>query len=66
MMKDLYQLLDRYDYYLSGDIGQDEIKEAWTTFRSKWIEIDTNSITEILFERCLDMVNTVTTGHRMD
>ena len=37
MMRDLRVLLDRYDYYLSGDIGEERLAEAWAQFRDKWL-----------------------------
>lgn len=57
MMIDLHTLLCRYDYYLSGDTGDDVICMAWSKFRDKWLNIDTDQVTELLFEKCLEMVN---------
>lgn len=65
-MYDLYDLLNRYDYYLAGDIGKDAIAEAWEKYRSKWIDIDTEKVVEIMFDKCLELVNTVIVGHKND
>ena len=45
-IRDLYVLLDRYDYYLSGDIGEEEIEEAWEKYRTKWIKMTTAKLSE--------------------
>lgn len=66
MMCDLCKLLDRYDYYMSGDIGEDGVKTAWTTFRDKWLHIDSDTFVEILFDKCLEMVNGAVQGVRSD
>lgn len=63
-MYDLHKLLDRYDYYLSGDTGEEEIEKAWVKYRDKWIEMDTASIEEVMFEKCLEMVQSMINGYR--
>ena len=61
-MHDLYRLLDRYDYYLSGDIGEDAIQEAWEEYRTKWIDMDTDKVVEILFGKCIELVDGAVKG----
>lgn len=34
---DLHKLVDRYDYYICGDIGEDSIQKAWQEYREKWM-----------------------------
>ncbi len=38
-MRDLYDLLYKYDYYMSGDIGEDEVSKAWEAFHTKWFDV---------------------------
>lgn len=64
MLRDLRVLLDRYDYYLSDDIGEESIEKSWGTFRDKWLNIDSDSITELLFEKCLEMVDGAIKGYK--
>lgn len=61
-LRDMYELLNRYDYYLAGDIGADDIKKAWDKYHNKWIKIDT----EVMFERCLETLHEMINGHRKD
>lgn len=62
-MHDLHKLIDRYDYYICGDIGEDSIQKAWTEYRTKWINVDTEHVETLMFEKCLELVNSVVTGH---
>lgn len=63
-MRDMMMLLDRYDYYLSGDIGEDGISKAWEAYRVKWIDIDTEKIEKIMFEKCVEMIDSMIKGYR--
>ena len=62
-MHDLHKLIDRYDHYICGDCGDEAIEKAWTEYREKWINIDTEQIETMMFERCLELVNSVIKGH---
>lgn len=63
-MRDMAYLLGRYDYYMSGDIGENGIQKAWGEYRDKWIEMDTDEVKKLMFEKCLDMVNSILKGYR--
>lgn len=65
-MRDMCELLGRYDYYLCDDIGKKEIEKAWTKYRDKWIEMDTERIETMMFEKCLEMVDSMIKGYRKD
>ena len=65
-MRDMCKLLNRYDYYLCGDIGEEEIEKAWTKYRDKWIKMDTERIETMMFEKCLEMVDSMIKGYRKD
>lgn len=65
-MRDMCELLDRYDRYLSGDIGEDAIGKAWSEYRDKWIEMDTASIEDVMFEKCLETLHEMINGYRKD
>ena len=45
-LRDLYTLLDRYDYFLSGDIGEARLTEAWEAYSAKWLGITPEQMTE--------------------
>lgn len=62
-LRDIHTLLGRYDYYLSGDIGEDGIQKAWSEYRKKWLDIDTEHVEKVLFEKCLDLVHSTIKGH---
>lgn len=62
-MRDMCKLLGRYDYYLSGDIGEDDIEKAWNEYREKWINIDTQAVEETMYNKCLDMVHSMVKGY---
>lgn len=57
MLIDLHTLLCRYDYYLSGDTGDDVLCMAWSKFRDKWLNLDTEQVAEILLDKWLELVN---------
>ena len=61
-LRDLFDLLHAYDYYLSGDYGKVEIEKAWTKYREKWIKMDTDQVVQILFDKCLEMVDGAVKG----
>ena len=39
LMRDLGKLLHVYDYYMSGDKGEESVSRAWEVFHTKWIGI---------------------------
>ena len=62
-MYDLHKLIDRYDYYICGDCGEESIQKAWAEYRDKWINIDTERIEKIMLEKCRTLICSVITGH---
>ena len=62
-LDDMCDLLYRYDYYLSGDIGEDDIQKAWKKYCDKWINIDTEKVEQVMFEKCLDLVDRMIKGY---
>jgi hypothetical protein len=36
-MRDMYELLEKYDLFLSDDLGPLELSEAWTEYYNKWV-----------------------------
>lgn len=65
-MRDLAELLNEYDLYICGDTGDERVESAWTKYRDKWIEMDTASIEEMMFERCLETLHGMIKGYRKD
>lgn len=63
-MRDMCDLLDTYDRYLSGDCGKDVTEKAWSEYRDKWIKIDADQVVEILLEKCREIVNGAIKGCR--
>ena len=64
---DLYELLDRYDYYLSDDIGDERIQEAWAKYRDKWLGIGSDKLREMVIAeakaRVDDYIQSVERGY---
>lgn len=65
-LRDVYKLLDRYDYYLSGDIGKDGIRKAWEEYTAKWSHMDNEKVRQIMFEKCMNLCETVIKGYNDD
>lgn len=63
-MRDLYRLLDRYDYYLSADIGKEDMQKAWSEYREKWMACDTDMVKAFLMKECEALVDSVVKGWR--
>ena len=63
MMQDLYVLLHSYDYYLAGDYGEEAVEKAWKKFADKWLSKDMDKLRPIIMERCIEIINSVLTGH---
>lgn len=61
-MRDMAKLLGRYDYYLSGDIGEEAIEKAWTAYRDKWLGMDPEELRRIMFGKCMDLVDSMIRG----
>lgn len=62
-LMDLYELLDRYDYYLAGDIGRDDIEEAWEKYRDKWLDVDLEVFKQIVMKECSDIIDSCLKGY---
>lgn len=64
MLRDLDKLMHTYDYYLAGDCLEERVAAAWKEYREKWLEIDTDHVEALLFEKCLDLVHSAVSGVR--
>ena len=64
LLRDLYDLLHAYDYWLAGDYGSDDVEEAWKKFKVKWMDIDFEKIRPILMSRCVEIINSFEKGYR--
>lgn len=67
---DLHKLLGRYDYFLSDDIGEEGIQEAWAEYRDKWLGIGTDKLREMVIAeakaRVDDYIQSVERGYIPD
>lgn len=67
-MMDLYQLLDAYDLFMSGDRNEEDIEEAWKAYRTKWLAIRPAEMVEYVTTRAKDeaiaYIDSFKTGHR--
>lgn len=67
---DLHQLLSRYDYFLSDDIGEERIQEAWAEYRDKWLGIGSDKLREMVIAeakaRVDDYIQSVERGYIPD
>lgn len=59
----LERLLDRYDYYLSGDIGEEDIEKEWKGFLSFSIN-DEDSMKASILKECENIIDTMLKGYR--
>lgn len=62
-MHDLYKLLDRYDYYLSGDIGEVAIQSEWEAYRDKWYNVDAEKLRRMMLEKCMAYCDSMVYGY---
>lgn len=66
LMRDLGKVLHAYDYYLSGDTGEEAITKAWDKFRAKWIGVSEEEMTERVSRKAMEAakryVDSVTKG----
>lgn len=62
-MERLEHLLNRYDYYLSGDIGEDDIEKEWKQFLSFSIN-DEESMKASILKECENIIDTMFKGYR--
>ena len=60
---DMRILLGRYDYYLSGDIGEEDIEKAWSEYRDKWIGMDSSSAEYMMCDICIEVVRDMIRGY---
>ena len=65
-LRDLYVLLDRYDYYLSHDIGDAEIEAAWEKYRTKWLKMTSKLSEQVIADAKAEVdayLESIRTGH---
>ena len=62
-MERLRELLGRYDYYLSGDIGEEDIEKAWKEFLSYSIN-DEESMRYVIMKECKEIIDSALKGYR--
>ncbi len=66
LLRDEYLLLEKYDYYLSGDTSEDRVEEAWKEFSDRWLG-DVSKAAEAVLKRVFDgMRKGVRDGHRAE
>lgn len=63
LLRDLRNLLDRYDLWLSGDIGADDVSADWGSFRDGWFSDDPGTVERILTERMTAVLESFRKGH---
>lgn len=63
MLRDQYDLLVAYDYYLSGDSGHDRVEKAWKEFSEKWLSKDPEVLGELIMRRCERLVESTIKGY---
>lgn len=63
MLADLKELLEGYDYWLAGDSGRDRVEKEWKHFSEKWLTKSSDTICEIMTERCRKLIESIKSGH---
>lgn len=64
-LKDLYILLNKYDDYLSEDVGRDNVQDVWRKYKNKWINADEEELKKYMMKECERHVDTMIKGWRM-
>ena len=54
LLMDVNKLIGRYDYYIAGDIGKEDIAEAWKSFREKWLVGDVGDVVKDEVRKSVD------------
>lgn len=58
MLQDLYEVLNEYDYELSGDSGKRAGAVAWAKFTNKWFKQDYTTLVKTeLLEKCREYID---------
>jgi len=55
LLKDLYEVLYRYDYYRCGDSSKEDYLKEWGTFSNKWLtgeQFKPERLKELLLADC--------------
>lgn len=63
MLRDMGALLDRYDYYMSGDTGKESVERAWGEFKGKWMNLDDDKVAELAKRYLERMAQSMEKGH---
>lgn len=61
-MHDLYILLNKYDDYLSADIGEDAIQRAWNEYSRKWMNMTEEGLKEFMMRKCEACIDSMVKG----
>ena len=61
MLRDEYAMLEKYDYYMSGDSSKEGVEKVWAEFSERWLKGDLDAIAEDVLKRVLESMRT---GHR--
>lgn len=60
LLREESDLLNTYDYYMSGDTSKESVEKAWKEFSERWFG-DVDAIAEDVLRRVLESMRT---GHR--
>lgn len=47
-LRAMRKMLDAYDLFMSGDIGEDKLTAEWTAYAAKWLDFDTKTVGELV------------------
>lgn len=62
-MRDLYNLLNLYDYYLSGDTDEDVIQSGWEAYRDKWFGMNKEELKQVMLDKCTAYCDSMVYGY---
>lgn len=62
-MRDMRELLDAYDYYMSGDTSAEDAEEAWVRYRRKWMDFPMDTVVGILEDMLKHQIELMRHGH---
>ena len=51
MLRDEYVMLEKYDYYMSGDSSKESAEKVWDEFSERWLKGNLNEAVETVLRR---------------
>ncbi len=67
MLRDEYVMLEKYDYYMSGDSSKEDAEKVWAEFSERWLKGNlTEAVETVLKRMALSMRTGVRHPHKAE